>query len=96
MPEMDRVYHLTEAGGEALARSDCGLPQAIRELLGAVGPATYFNAIAASLNQYDERDILERLEDLEAIGLVESIALQWLAALAELGSYAPEPIAMRR
>lgn len=93
---MDRIYHLTQAGRQALEHLDSGLPQAIRQLLGAIGFATHFDEMAASLDRYDQRDILARLEDLEAIGLVESIAVEWLAALLEIGSYAAEPRAAAR
>ena len=93
---MERIYHLTGTGRQALECPHSGLPQAIRQLLGAIGFATHFDEIAASLARYDKRDILARLEDLEAIGLVESIAVEWLAALLELGSYAAEPRAVAR
>jgi hypothetical protein len=96
MTGMDRIYHLTEAGRRALERLDSGLPQAIRQLLGAVGSAAHFAGIAARLSRYGECDILARLEDLVAIGLVESIALEWLAELVELGTYAPEPMTAPR
>jgi hypothetical protein len=93
---MERIYHLTEAGSDAVACRNSGMPQAIRQLLAAIGFATHFDEIAASLARYNQRDILARLEDLEAIGLVESIAVEWLAALLETGSYAAEPRAAAR
>jgi hypothetical protein len=92
MPIMDRIYHLTQAGRHAIARPDCGLPRAIRELLGSIGFATPLEEIAARLGRYGKRDIQARLEDLEAIGLVESIAADWLLELLALGSWAPQPI----
>lgn len=92
MPDMDRIYHVTQTGRQALARPHCGLPRAIRQLLGSIGEATWFGEIAARLDRYDEADILARLEDLEAIGLVESVPLEWLMELYGLGCYAPQPL----
>ncbi len=93
MPDMDRIYHRTQAGNQAAACAHSGLPPAIRELLGNVGGATLFDEIAARLDRYEACDILARLEDLEAIGLVESVALEWLAELLQLGAHAPQPLA---
>lgn len=93
MLSMERIYHLTEAGSRAAACAHSGLPSAIQELLGTVGGATLFGEITARLDRYDACDILARLEDLEAIGLVESVALEWLAELFQLGTYAPQPLA---
>ena len=88
---MDRIYHITQEGRQARARPDSDLRPAIRQLLCAIGCATCFADIAARLDRYDPRDIFARLEDLEAIGLVESISPDWLQALLELAVYAPRP-----
>ena len=88
---MDRIYHITQEGREARARLKSDLRPAIRQLLSAIGYATAFGDIAARLDRYDPRDILARLEDLEAVGLVESISPEWLRALLELAACAACP-----
>lgn len=73
-----RIYQRTEAGERAAQLAGSGLPQEVLRLLRFVDGETPVAAVAA-------------LEDLEAIGLVESVSVQWLAELVELGEYAPAP-----
>jgi hypothetical protein len=89
---MDRIYHITREGRNARARRGSALPPAILHLLCEIGHATAFGDIAARLARYDEQHIFARLEDLEAIGLVESIGPEWLEALLELAAAAERPV----
>lgn len=70
------ALYLRTPEGEAAARlATSDLPRPYRDLLGAVGTATIipFDPLSQPL-----------LDDLEAIGLVESVSLEWIAALCEL------------
>lgn len=81
---MESIYHLTAQGRAARELPGSALPQVYRELLGCVGRATLFGELAAQLERYGEAELRARLEDLEAIGLVESVPALWVAALFEL------------
>jgi hypothetical protein len=81
MAAVERIYHRTQAGTQAATLAGSGLPLAILELLRAVGQATHLDALAT---RYEGKDLVARLEDLEAIGLVESIPAEWLVELLEL------------
>ena len=73
-----RIYHLTEAGVRAAWLVESRLPQGALQLLRSVGAASC-------------ADELELREDLEAIGLLESVSTEWLAELIELADAAAEP-----
>ena len=70
-----RIYQRTEAGDRAARLVGSRLPQEVLRLLRFVDGETPVAEVAA-------------LEDLEAIGLVESVSVQWLVELVELGNYA--------
>ncbi len=70
-----RIYQRTEAGDRAAKLVGSGLPQEVLRLLRFVDGETPVAAVAA-------------LQDLEAIGLVESVSVDWLDELVELGNYA--------
>lgn len=76
MDRISRIYHLTAEGRQARALGASGLPPAVRELLASVDAATCFGELPA--------EVRARLEDLEAIGLVESVSAEWLAELLAL------------
>ena len=85
-------YSRTQSGDEAAGLPRSRLPAAILRLLCATGHGRHFEDIAAGLREYDRRDILARLQDLEAIGLVESVELEWLRELLELCACLEEPL----
>lgn len=73
--DTDRLFHRTAEGDCACASA---LPDAHRVVLRAVGELTHFDAIAARLAYRPIDEILSRLDDLEAIGLIDSIRVDWL------------------
>jgi hypothetical protein len=81
MAVVDRIYHRTQAGTQAATLAGSGLPPSIRALLRAFGPATHVDELAVG---YEGEDVVARLDDLEAIGLVESIPAEWLVELLEI------------
>lgn len=85
---MDRLYHRTPAGERALLVG-ASLPQPLRALLAALGDACGLRDVASRLPAAGEEHLLACLEDLEAIGLVESVPRQWLAELLELAACVP-------
>jgi hypothetical protein len=95
--ETKTLYHRTAAGREACARTP-QWPAAPRHraVLGAVHEATRFDEIQARLSRLSRAELLGCLEDLEAIGLIESVSVDWLCELYALGDYEPQPLAKRR
>ena len=85
---MDRLYHRTPAGARALLVG-LSLPQPVRALLAALGATCELREVASLLPASREEDLLACLEDLEAIGLVESVPSQWLTELVELAACVP-------
>ena len=85
----DSVFHRTHGAPSC----GPGLPERHRDVLGAVGELTHFDAIAARLSSRSTDDILCCLDDLEAIGLIESIPLEWVVTLCMLDSRDVEAIA---
>jgi predicted transcriptional regulator len=81
---MTSLFHKTDAGYEACRRARSTLPQDYVGVLDAVHYATRFAAIAARLPHCPEAKIVGYLEDLEAIGLIESVSLDWLRAVYAL------------
>jgi hypothetical protein len=78
MATSERFYHLTDPGVRAAWLVESHLPRRVLQLLRSVGAAT-------------SSGDLDRLEDLEAIGLLESVSAEWLAELIELAEAAAEP-----
>ena len=87
-----RVFHRSKSGRAALESPLCRLPGNYRRLLAAVGEAAPLPAIAAEMTDFPAQQLSDWLDDLEAIGLVESVTLQWLDELAALGAYAPQAL----
>ena len=81
MAAVERIYHRTQAGTQAATLAGSGLPPAILELLRAVCQTTHLDELAT---RCQGEDVVARLEDLEAIGLVESIPAEWLVELLEI------------
>jgi hypothetical protein len=73
--ERDILFHRTAEGARAC---ESALPDAHREVLLAVGELTHFDAIASRLAHRPIDEIVSCLDDLEAIGLVESMPVDWL------------------
>lgn len=86
MFERDTIFQLTPEGLRCRDGA-CRLPQHYRSVLQSIGGLTAFEAIAAQLASHGEAQIAVYLEDLEAIGLVESVPLEWLRELHLLGSF---------
>lgn len=77
MTHRGALYHRTPAGNAAANCADSQLPLPYRRLLESIGDATF---IAFDPSRQD------RLDDLEAIGLIESVSMEWLAALFQTES----------
>jgi hypothetical protein len=56
-------------------------------LLHSIRQTTSFSKVRASARP--DRELRARLEDLEAIGLIESVSAEWLAELYDLACYVP-------
>ena len=56
-------------------------------ILESVQYATHFNSVAARLPYCSKARIACYLEDLEAIGLIESVRVDWLRELYALGDW---------
>lgn len=89
------ILHKTTAGCEAGERADSRLPQDYRTILESVQYATHFDFVAARLPYCSKARVAGYLEDLEAIGLIESIRVDWLRALYALGDW-ERPTCARR
>lgn len=81
MIDTQTVFQRTDAGEEAHERPGCALPPAYRALLACIGAPTSLDAIEARLAHCSGDEVARYLEDLEAIGLIESVSPQWLEAL---------------
>jgi hypothetical protein len=92
MTTTDSIFHKTSAGYDACGLAGCRLPAPYLALLHAVQYATRFPALAALLPQSSEAEVLGYLEDLEAIGLIESLSAQWMVALYHLGTFEPKAL----
>lgn len=90
------LYHRTAAGREACRRAEWPAAARHRAVLGAVGDATRFGEIQARLSRLSRAELLSCLEDLEAIGLIESVSADWLRELYALGYCEPQPLPGRR
>ena len=83
------MFHRT---AEGLRACESALPEMHCMVLRAVGEATHFSAIAALLVHQPIDDVLRCLADLEAIGLIESVSLEWLLDLYLLELCEAEPV----
>jgi hypothetical protein len=81
MAERKTIFRLSAQGLEVRGSTNSRLPHCYQALLQAIEGVTPFDAIAARLPLDSEVRIAEYLDDLEAIGLVESVTLDWLAEL---------------
>ena len=89
MATIDSLFHKTEAGCEACLLAGSALPQDYVAILDAVHYATRFAAVAAHLPHCPEAKLAGYLEDLEAIGLIESVSLDWIRAVYALEYQGP-------
>jgi hypothetical protein len=87
MTYRETLYHRTDAGNEAARCAASRLPEQYRVLLHSIRETTPFGEVRASARP--DRELLGHLEDLEAIGLIESVSADWLAELYDLGCYVP-------
>jgi hypothetical protein len=93
MATTNSLFYKTAAGHDACGLPGSRLPQDYLTILDAVLYATRFSAIRARLPHCSPAKILGYLEDLEAIGLMESVPVDWLRALYALGNYQLQPLA---
>ena len=92
-PKTESLFHRTAEGTRAC---DSCLPESHLAVLRSVGHVTHFDAIAARLGERPLDEVLRCLDDLEAIGLIESIPLEWLVELYMLEAGEVEPLARPR
>jgi hypothetical protein len=90
MREIDSIYHRT-GRGDWSAHCACAHAVEDRALLRCVGQATHFDFIAAMHSHEPRETLAARLERLEALGFVESVAVDWLVALIQPDAYEPRP-----
>jgi len=81
-----RIYHRTEAGEQALKRSDRRLAGEDRAILALIGDGRTFDP---------KPELLRSLDALESCGFVESVSVEWLWELYRLGCYDPTPLKRR-
>lgn len=81
MPETRAIFQLTSHGAIARDAGAALLPEHYLAILTTIDGPTPFAVIAASLPHFSEYQIASCLTDLEAIGLVESVPLDWLLEL---------------
>lgn len=93
--KLERLFHKTSAGRVAAELRHSALPQHYRAVLRATGELTCFEQIAAALPRCSTKQLLGYIEDLEAIGLIESVALEWLLALNVLAANEPRALTRR-
>ena len=92
MFERDTIFRLTPEGSRC-GGPGCGLPQHYRSVLRSIARLASFDTIAAELPSHSEAQVAAYLEDLEAIGLVESVPLEWLRELHLVAAFAePRPL----
>jgi len=80
-PKTQLLFQRTAEGIRTSKQAVSSLPAHYREVMQCMETLTPFETIAAALPHYSKAQIAAWLEDLEAIGLVESIALEWLLRL---------------
>jgi hypothetical protein len=85
----ERLFHKTSAGRVALELPRSPLPEHYRAILRRTHELTCFEQIAAALPRCSTEQVLGYIDDLEAIGLIESVALEWLLALNVLAANEP-------
>jgi len=87
VPERKAIFRLSEQGLRVRRSSSSRLPQRYQALLQAIDGLTPFDTIAACLPLESQGGVAQYLEDLEAIGLVESVTLEWLEELHLVDSF---------
>jgi hypothetical protein len=87
MTYREALYHRTVAGNEAARCAASRLPEHYRVLLHSIRETTPLGKVRASARP--ERELIAHLEDLEAIGLIESVSADWIDELYDLGCYVP-------
>jgi len=91
----ERLFHKTYAGRVAVELRHSALPEHYRAILRATDELTCFEQIAAALPRCSSEQVLGYIDDLEAIGLIESVALEWLLALNVLAANEPRALTRR-
>jgi hypothetical protein len=90
--ETKTLYHRTAAGRQACAHTEWPAAPRHRAVLGAVHDAMQLDEIHARLGQLPRAELLSCLDDLEAIGLIEAVPVDWLRELYALGYCEPQPL----
>jgi hypothetical protein len=86
------IYHRTQSGSRALNLAGTGLPRRLLRLLAVVDNASPAAAIRARVADMDDSEVQGSLDDFEAIGLVESVTIDWLQELLRTSAYLPRPL----
>ena len=74
MPRIDRTYHRTPAGDEALASDDVAIPSDYRRILRVIEGSTHTQVIRGRLRHVADALLDDWLAELEEIGFVSSMA----------------------
>jgi hypothetical protein len=85
------IYQRTRSGTRALQLAGTGLPRRLLDLLAAVDRVSPGSAIRGRVADMDESEIQRSLDDFEAIGLIESVAMDWVEELLRTSAYLPRP-----
>lgn len=90
-----RIYQRTAAGARACQRSVSGWPEGCRRVLQHLRHPATVEEIAQRLPGYSACAVPNWLHVLEKMGLVESVAVEWMEELIALGYHEPEPMRMQ-
>ena len=75
MAKSERIYRRTQAGCEAFASSHLGLSERLRAILALIESDTHSELVRRTLRRrYGETQISEGLNELEALGFLETEA----------------------
>lgn len=88
----ESLWHITAAGREARRCVGSLLPDDYRTILAVIDDLARFDDLAAALPHRSGEALLGCLDDLEAIGLVESLPLDWLIDVCMLARYEPQAV----
>jgi len=75
------LFARTREGDIAIRRAECRLPDDYRAVLESLRGVMAFASLAQRLPQLPRARIAACIDDLQAIGLIESVPLEWLRAL---------------
>lgn len=91
MASTQRIYLRAGTGRGARARLVLGLPEGYRRVLDCLHRPGTLGELLNRVPQYSGCALADWLGRLEKMGLVESVALEWIEELIALGCYEVEP-----